>query len=417
VLAVLARPKVMPPGMRLLDAALVAAVVFGGAQLVPLPRATRLAIAPAFARVDSDLYLDAASRLWAPISVDRDATIESVALAAAGVLVFLSARTLFSGRTLRRAIRTVAVCGLIASGLAIVQHAVAPSLLYGVWQPTSRGAFPYTPFVNRNDLAGWLILAIPLTLGYLVARIESRRMQAATMPMTSVVDETSAWLAGGVAAMTAALMVSLSRAGLTGGAASAALFVWLSRARTARRGRLALMAGIAILILLGSLYVSRSALLMRLDETLAQGVGSRREIWDTTLAMIRDFPLTGIGVGAYARAVSVYQGPHDFFFNHAHDEYLQILAEGGVGLVAIVAIAVIAGAARAISLLSRDRTPAYWIRAGAVSGALAVAVQSVWETALRMPANAVLFAVCCAAALSAPAGEDRAADAHKKGRS
>ena len=40
----------------------------------------------------------------------------------------------------------------------------------------------------------------------------------------------------------------------------------------------------------------------------------------------------------------------------------------------------------------------FWMRAGAVSGLAAVAVQSVWEVGLRMPANAVLFAIVAAVA-------------------
>ena len=47
--------------------------------------------------------------------------------------------------------------------------------------------------------------------------------------------------------------------------------------------------------------------------------------------MVSDFWITGVGVGAYERAMTVYQRqPHVFYFNHAHNEYLQLLAEGGV---------------------------------------------------------------------------------------
>ena len=49
--------------------------------------------------------------------------------------------------------------------------------------------------------------------------------------------------------------------------------------------------------------------------------------------------------------------------------------------------------------LREDRSAAFWIRAGAASGLVAVAVQSVWETGLQRPANAVLFAILAAVAL------------------
>jgi O-antigen ligase len=407
VLAVMVRPAVMLRGMRVCDAALLAILVVGAAQLVPLPRAARRALAPALTEVDRLLYLDAEnpqSRHWAPLSIEPSGTIVGVAFAASGLLIFFSARALFGGHALRLVLRTVAICGLIAAGLAIVQHAVAPSLLYGLWRPSSRGASPYTPFVNRNDLAAWMILAIPLTAGYLLARIESRRRGRESAPTAVLLDDTTAWLFGGLTAMTAALMVSTSRAGLTGAAASVMLFTWLSGDRISRRSRMALLAGMALIVLIGFFYASSGALMMRFQETLTTGVGGRREIWETTGRLIRDFPLTGVGIGAYARAISVYQAPHEFFFNHAHNEYLQILAEGGMPLALVVGVAAVAGVVRARSLLRADRSAAYWIRAGAVSAVFAIAVQSFWETGLRMPANAMLFAVCCAAALTPSSG-------------
>ena len=66
------------------------------------------------------------------------------------------------------------------------------------------------------------------------------------------------------------------------------------------------------------------------------------------------------------------------------------------------AIALVAGVALIVSRLRGDRTPIFWMRAGAVSGIIAVAVQSIWDTGLRTPANGVLFAVIAAIALHEP---------------
>jgi hypothetical protein len=46
-----------------------------------------------------------------------------------------------------------------------------------------------------------------------------------------------------------------------------------------------------------------------------------------------------------------------------------------------------------------DASGTYWIRAGAATGLLAVALQSFWETGLVMPANAALAAVLAAIAV------------------
>ncbi len=122
--------------------------------------------------------------------------------------------------------------------------------------------------------------------------------------------------------------------------------------------------------------------------------------------MARDFWLTGAGAsaGAYQRGMLVYQqGSRQFFYNHAHNEYLQLFAEGGALLAVPAAVALVAGAVLVARQLRADRSPLFWLRAGAVAGMLAVAVQSIWDTGLRIPANAALFAVVAAIALHEPA--------------
>ena len=49
-----------------------------------------------------------------------------------------------------------------------------------------------------------------------------------------------------------------------------------------------------------------------------------------------------------------------------------------------------------------DRTAVFWIRIDAAGGLLAVMVQTLWETGLRMPANAALAAVLAAVVVHAP---------------
>jgi O-antigen ligase len=199
--------------------------------------------------------------------------------------------------------------------------------------------------------------------------------------------------------MAAALLASLSRSGLTAGAAGLVSVVVLSRGRLPRRGRAGLIAALAVVVIVAATYTNIGAMMLRLNDALANGVGGRRDIWSLTRTIIDDFRLVGVGVGAYARVMSVYQPPHLFAYNHAHDEYLQVLAEGGVVLSAAVVVVVIAGAIRAARSLARDRTPMFWIRVGAISGLIAIGVQSIWETGLRMPANAVLFSLCAAVAV------------------
>jgi O-antigen ligase len=115
------------------------------------------------------------------------------------------------------------------------------------------------------------------------------------------------------------------------------------------------------------------------------------------------FWLTGTGMGTYQTAMAVYQtSSPGVLFNQAHNHYLQLAAEGGL-LVAVPAFyALGAFAALGWRRLRADRSGVYWLRAGAAAGLCGVAVQSIWETGLTLPANAALAAVLAAILLHVP---------------
>ena len=87
------------------------------------------------------------------------------------------------------------------------------------------------------------------------------------------------------------------------------------------------------------------------------------------------------------------------YFNQAHNHYLQVAAEGGLLLVGSVMVVLAAFARRGARRIASDASGLFWIRAGAACGLGAVALQSVWETGLVMPANASLAAVLAALAV------------------
>jgi O-antigen ligase len=305
----------------------------------------------------------------------------------------------FARGGIRVVTRGIAGTGLLLAGVAIAQHATARRLLYWHW-PTVFGS-PFGPYLNRNDFSTWLIVAIPLIVGYILTRIETRHSRGTDFDVEALADGTAAWLGVAVCLMSAALLTAVSRGALTGAAAALGCFVWLSRNRTGHSGRAMLLTGVAVVLGVAVAYANLGALADRVDETLTAGMGGRRVIWRETWPMVRDFWLTGTGAGTYPRGMLVYQ--HEarghFYFNHAHNEYLQFAAEGGVLLCVPVAVALMAGAYGIGQRIRHDKTPIFWLRIGAASGVLAVAVQSVWDTGLRMPANAVLFALVAAVAL------------------
>ena len=402
ILLVSERPRIGRGPGALLDWALIACLVVVAAQLVPLPASLWARLSPHAIEVDRALRLDAAQMPTAhQLSLDPNATAWALTLGAAYVSLFWCARAIFAGGGVRLTTRGISWLGLGLTMLVAIQRATAPKLLYWTWRPLNQGASPYGPFVNRNSLACWLAMAVPLIIGYAVARHQSRPTGTVS---TAAIDPTQLWLGGAAVLMTGGLLGSLSRGGIFGGAIGLLVFVLLSRTRLSRASGLAWMVAALIgMVAFATLYANLGALALRMQETTELGEWGRRVIWHDTWRMVGDFRWTGVGAGAYQQGMLVYQqASRQFFFNHAHDEYLQLLAEGGILLAVPAALALAAGIAMMVGHLRTDRSAIFWIRVGAIAAIAAAAVQSIWDTALRTPANGVLFAVIAAVALHDP---------------
>ena len=148
-------------------------------QLVPLPPSIR---ASALARRDRHAIARCAwrgARAGARAADDRPRGVGAGADAVdqRRALFFWSARAHPRQSGVRRATSSASRCAgsrLRPSSHPAAQRRAAAALRRcgGRSRPNAR---PVRPFVNRNDLAAWFVMAIPLTLGYLVARFVSRR--------------------------------------------------------------------------------------------------------------------------------------------------------------------------------------------------------------------------------------------------
>ena len=113
--------------------------------------------------------------------------------------------------------------------------------------------------------------------------------------------------------------------------------------------------------------------------------------------MIRDYPILGTGIGTYHTVFPSYANDDSLFgLNYAHNDYLQALAETGVlgGIIVVWFLIVV------FSVIHRAVDSRNQFFAGTAlacgGGIFAVAVQSVVETDLQIPSNALLFLVLTA---------------------
>ena len=401
VCAILLRPRLSGT----LDAALLLVVACIAFQLVPLPGRAIATLSPHTQPVRDALALVAPPRTPVrPLSIRAPHTEWALVVLGGAVAMFFIARSSFARGGVRRTVRGIAAIGFAVSGLAIAQAATAGRSIYWRFPTEYAGPLPFGPFINRNHFATWTIMALPLTVGYLMARSHSGAHVPSAHPegrtrVTVDVDSRGAWLTASSVVMLLALLLSLSRSGIAALAISAAV-TFLAMRRNLRRDGRWVIGGVAAAVMLVALgWADVRALAERLAAA-PSGLSSRVRIWNETLPLVRDFWLTGTGAGTYGTAMLLYQrSDRSVFFNQAHNHYLQIAAEGGIVVVMACTIALVAFAAAAIRVVRRDRTSVLWTRAGAACGLGAVLLQSIWETGLAMPANAMLAATLAAIVL------------------
>jgi hypothetical protein len=409
-MAIAVRPDIARHGReRLLDITLIGALIACLVQLMPAPAEWIRLIDPSAINVRRALWLPpllAPSNLpWIPLSIFPADTVEAVGILFLSIMMFWISRRVCERGGTGRLVRAVVFIGLAASMAAIVQRAQRIDLLYGVWRPLDIGARPYGPFVNRNHLATWVMMACPLALGYLLARSPQRdsprdfsqRVADALKQLGTI----RIWIVVAVCLMTLAVLLSGSRSGLIGLLCAFAISAVLTRGRGTLAVRRWVLLQFALLAVVGLSFANYDTLMRRLEEsvTRAEEGRGRIAIWSDAVRLARDFPVTGTGAGTFGKAIHVYQTAEPgYAIDQAHNHYLQLMAEGGAWLLLPAALAAGLFLMLARSSLSQDLSSDYFIRAGACAGIAGVLVQSTWETGLTMPANALLFAMLAAIA-------------------
>ena len=385
---------------RWLDVSLLLVLAAMGLQVIPLPLDLLARIAPgtiAFKRIMTVAPIQSRSQ---SISVDPQATTTALLLVGALMLAFWATRTALGCGGLRWLSRWIAMIGLVVAVVGIAQHLTMVPILDLIWPVTRRDLRPWGPFVNRNDYSGWLLLAVMVTLGYLVARLQARHQHGEPFDPERAFDDTGTRLAVALCLMTAGIMVSLSRSGLLGLAIGMITFLLIiQRDVSARRLR---RLAIALLVLVGiaGLFANFGLLSARLEAIGSEGLGSRLAEWRQIIPMALDFWPVGAGVGSFGRVMPFYQTSTVLItISHADNELLQTIAEGGALVGIPVALVLVTGIALVWKRLRDDRSAMFAIRAGAASGLVAIAVQNMFEMTLRVPATGLLFATLAAIAM------------------
>jgi len=384
-------------------------VAAAAAQLVPLPAATINAISPeessVVAQLDLRVQLDPASAR--PLTIDPARTRRGLLVVASLAALIVGAARLFSIVGAAGTAWAIVVLGVLLALTGIVQRPLFTGKIYGFWTPLQGGAAPFGPFVNKNHFAGWMLMAIPVAIGLLCNDV-SRGLRGVrpawrerVLWLSSPQASRLLLLMGAAAVMTLSLFLTMSRSGIAAGALAIACVVFDSRRDVARAKKIVALAIVSALLVLVIWWIGLGTIGSRFSSGNPRDVGGRTLVWKDAIDVARNYPIAGTGLNTYDVAMIFYQRfnrPVRYF--QAHNDYLQLAAEGGLLLTVPSAIAIVVFVRAVRRRFAQERSAsAYWIRRGAVVGLIAIALQEIVEFSLQMPGNAFLFAVLCAIAL------------------
>ena len=207
--------------------------------------------------------------------------------------------------------------GFVVSVFGILQQLTFNGKLYWVRELTY-GGIPFGPYVNRNHFAGLMELLIPLALVPLVLG-KVRRERLAVVTLFAVMP-------------IAALFLAASRGGIVSFFVQFALLIYLLLRRRGLAKRLLSVSAVLLAATTIVTWLGVGRILQRFSslQTLEVNEGKRAAMCRGAWHIFLDHPVVGTGLGTLQIVYPPYETLYDAkVVNHAHNDYLEALAETG----------------------------------------------------------------------------------------
>ncbi|HVQ38246.1 MAG TPA: O-antigen ligase family protein, partial [Pyrinomonadaceae bacterium] len=266
------------------------------------------------------------------LSLDPYAT-RFILIQVAALLIYFAATLVFvdTPNRLRLLVRTITIFGFLLAVFGLTQSFTTSKVYWIRELPQSQ---PFGPFINRHHFAGYMELAMALPLGLLFSG--------------SLEKEKRFIYLFAVILMSVALIMTNSRGGLISLIAEILFLVAVAgfRRRTTRRksseksSRIksaVVRAGLAFVLVVS---VLGAVTMLGGESGLTRLLGSlntddpttgRAHFWSVTVDIIKTHPILGIGLGAFSVVYTGYDSRNGLFrLEQAHNDYLQVLSDGGI---------------------------------------------------------------------------------------
>jgi len=234
------------------------------------------------------------------------------------MLMFLMAQCYTRTSHWRGYVWFVMSLGFFVSIFGILQYLTFNGKLYWV-RVMHYGGIPFGPYVNRNHFAGFAELVIPVGLVPLfLGKVRRERLfLVALFALVPIV----------------ALLLSASRGGIVSFTVQLILLFLLLLVRRIRSRHMMLGGLVVLTAVMAVSLIGVQQVLQRFSnlQSLEVSGGKRTAMRQDTWRLFLDHPIVGMGLGTFETVFPPYDSLYDGkVVNHAHNDYVEALAETGV---------------------------------------------------------------------------------------
>lgn len=393
------------------------AIVLGLLQIVPLPEALGGLLGK-----QTELYplLTAEAAVTPKISMSTSDTWDQLGLLCiAFAALCLGCRYFRTVEHVKLFLTTVTIGGVAISLFGVIQKLTTkePDRIFWTVELLAGGQ-PFGPYVNRNNCAGFLLICLGASFG--LATLTLARPQKGPKPLGT--KDLPFWTqfnnhflrfiaeldAPKIAVMLCPMVITLgvistlSRGGvlalLFGAGATLLLY---GMARRPSFSAFIFVPACAVAVLLAFWLGMGQELIDRVEKVETVEVLSTYDVrlqhWADTWPATSEFGLLGSGIGAYDEVHRIYNSGHtQVVFRYAENQFFQSLVElGWPGLILFVS-AWILTMYYGVFLLFKGASPStIGIGVACIFVTVSIALASVFDYGLYMPANMLLMSLFC----------------------
>ncbi|MCI5222008.1 MAG: hypothetical protein D3924_04890 [Candidatus Electrothrix sp. AR4] len=351
------------------------------------------------------------SATWIPLTVNREATLlESLRLTSYALFYLLTVQLLSRGRRLTMTVNGLTGFVLLLVLTSLLQRITAPHTLFW-FRELSAGKTAFGPWVYKNQYAGFMVMTCPVVLAqFLLRRPSVQREESLREKFVALLSMNGAavylLLGFGTILVAASVFLTQSRGGILSISFTLFLYFFLLARKQGRMRRLTPLVLFSCLLLIVG-WFSWDPVLERFNVLFDFHTGKIKDdrllIWQDTLRIIADFPLTGSGFGTFVAIFPSYRTFTDnLLYEHAHNDFLELFTDGGlVGcILASWFLGTVLQTGYKLIFSRRDRVSTF-LAIGAFSGIAGLLVYSISDFNLHNGANGLYFAFFCGLLVSA----------------